>query len=113
MIEGLWTMSFQTDLAVGNGVVIFETSRAFGGDSDFYYLGSYEVDRNKIKAKVTITNYGRHNISVFGIVNPGSSIELIIEGEINDQRIGANGYIKGNPSARINCLLVKRSELPG
>ena len=114
MIEGLWTVSFQGTQAVGNGVMIFETERSFGGDSDFYYLGTYGIDRNRINAVVTVTQYGLKNFSVFGEVPLGGSFHLVIDGEIKDQKtIHARGHRRDNPKVSIHFLLVKRADLPG
>jgi T3SS negative regulator,GrlR len=41
----MWTIRFGAlDQELGAGILVFETGRAFGGDSCFAYTGNYSVD---------------------------------------------------------------------
>jgi hypothetical protein len=42
---------------INAGVVIFETGRLFGGDSWYYYTGTYEGKNGKLTAKLKSTHY--------------------------------------------------------
>lgn len=39
------------------GVVIFETDRIFGGDSWYYYTGTFEAKNGKLTARLKSTHY--------------------------------------------------------
>lgn len=42
MLEALWSVEFQSSFGLqGNGVVVFETGRVFGGDSTMIYVGNF------------------------------------------------------------------------
>lgn len=115
MLEGLWTLSFASNVGgAGNGIVVFETQKIFGGDADYYYLGSYDVKNEKIKAEVKVTFYGNSPNSIFG---EDQEFELIIEGKLpNNINIGNNielrGYRKDSPEKIIVILCKKRENLP-
>src|SRR6266849_2061177 len=59
-IEALWTVDFDTASGwVNAGIVVLETGRIFGGDSQFYYLGHYALDRQEISGTARVTQYIR------------------------------------------------------
>ena len=43
-INGLWTARFSTDIGTGSGVISLVSGRLLGGDSNYFYSGSYRVD---------------------------------------------------------------------
>jgi hypothetical protein len=54
MLEALWSVGFITGQGLhGAGVVIFETGRVFGGDSYFYWVGSYRVGAGRLLERST------------------------------------------------------------
>ena len=63
--EALWAVYFgdagdSSGLRPGSanaGVAVLETQRIFGGDSQYYYLGTYEVEKDRMTATVTITHF--------------------------------------------------------
>lgn len=57
-IEALWTAQFQTAKGWDNGgVVVLETGRVYGGDSQYYYLGTYKMAGEEIEATLSVTHY--------------------------------------------------------
>ena len=59
MIEAMWTVSFSTPQGTfGSGVAVFETGRIFGGDSMYFYLGSYTVSGSDVMGKALVQHYG-------------------------------------------------------
>jgi hypothetical protein len=52
VINGLYKVNFQTDRGSGQGVLVLENGKAFGGDSTMYYSGDYEVRGAMIRAKL-------------------------------------------------------------
>lgn len=66
MIEGLWSIYFQTDQMHGAGVVVFETNRLFGGDDKYFYVGKYVVAHGKLQATAQVTHFAGAPLSIFG-----------------------------------------------
>jgi hypothetical protein len=70
MLEALWSAEFSSNLgAIGGGVVVFETGRVFGGDSQFFYIRTCEVKNDSVRGEVTITHYAGILLSIFGPSN--------------------------------------------
>lgn len=110
MIEGLWSVDFFSNTGdFGAGIVVFETDRVFGGDSQYYYLGTYTVQNHIIKGAVKVTHFANDPYSIFG---KDKEFHLNIEGKISDQVFEAQGYRIDNPDLRIGIRFTKRAELP-
>lgn len=53
MLEALWSVEFlSTAQGYGAGVIVLESSRVFGGDSTYFYIGSYELTHDILTAEV-------------------------------------------------------------
>ena len=52
MKEGLYRISFETEMGAGFGVSYFKNGRLHGGDSWLYYVGTYEVSDRDLKMEV-------------------------------------------------------------
>ena len=117
MLEALWTVEFTSNVDVegegqpaeGSGILVFETNRLFGGDANFYYIGSYEVKDKKVYGKLKITSYTGNTLSIFGNL---SEFDVVLEGESNDDEIFATGYLEQDHNYRIAAKMVKRADLP-
>jgi hypothetical protein len=48
------------------GVVVLETGRLFGGDSGYYYTGSYELQPHRIQAEAIVVKHNPSWIDAFG-----------------------------------------------
>lgn len=110
-IEGLWSVSFASNLpGGGNGVVIFETGRVFGGDSNFYYTGSYSIKSpSTLECDLRIRHFAGSDWSVFG---PATDFELVIAGNVENRVISASGYVKQQPEKQIMFRLERLADLP-
>lgn len=51
---------------VNGGVAILETGRVFGGDSGYYYTGSYTADDDTLEAAVTVQRHNAGWLNVWG-----------------------------------------------
>lgn len=72
MINGLWSVDFHVlpsgTANNGSGVVVFKDGKIYGGDSTYYYTGTYQLNDKAFTAKVRIKHYsGLHN-NIFGNV---------------------------------------------
>lgn len=92
-IEALYVVEFG-DVATGGrtfrngGVAVLETNRIFGGDSGYYYVGTYAVKDNKIEATARIVKHNPTWINAFGDGSPSFNVKM--EGTVN------NGVIQGS-----------------
>ncbi len=67
-LEALWSAQFTSNsITWGAGVIVLELERAFGGDSQYYYIGKFKAFPNQtIEAEITATHYAGPRNSVFG-----------------------------------------------
>jgi hypothetical protein len=118
-LEALWSLLFAAGNtpSVSAGVVVLETGRIFGGDSWYYYTGSYEGRSGKLAARVTITHYaGPIGSPLLGNRLQGS-VELTETERGTDgdghRTISLNGRLVENPSQILVARLTWRAALPG
>lgn len=57
LYEGLYAVKFQTSLGEGGGVVVLKKGEIMGGDSHFYYLGSYQADGDGLIASLQVRRH--------------------------------------------------------
>jgi hypothetical protein len=108
MINGLWIVQFHGPQGNGGGIVVLIDGRVYGGDSGFYYLGSYELKDASFKGRVMVKNFDPALPNVLGIVG---DFELLLEGTVQGPSIVGTGALASAPNARIVVRLTKRSDL--
>ncbi|MBW1616158.1 MAG: hypothetical protein JRJ49_06415 [Deltaproteobacteria bacterium] len=110
MYDGLWTVEFiSTIQRYGNGVLVLNQNRLFGGDAGYYYSGKYDINDKKIEGDIHITRYDRNSVSVLGSI---SDFVLKMSGNIIDEnRFEAIGEIDNNPKACIQIIGTKKEDL--
>ena len=112
MIEAMWAVNFATTAgAFGNGVVVFETGKIFGGDSMYYYTGNYTVSGHAINANVKVKHYAgpKQNIMGMGI----DELNLKTSGQIqNTTSASAQGTDPRFPGQPISMTFRKLADLP-
>jgi hypothetical protein len=110
MIEGLWSVEFESNLGIpGAGIIVFDTQRALGGDSRYFYKGKYAVKGNRIKAMVRVTHFADEPYSIFGEL---AEFDLCIQGEISEPTFCGYGFRPDDPEKRISLRFTKRAVLP-
>ena len=109
MVEGFWIVQYEGMQGNGGGVVVFTKGKVFGGDTGYYYLGSYESRANSLRAQVAVRNFIASVPSVVGITG---DFELSIEGTVEGDTIKATGRLVGVNKPGIAVKLSKRAELP-
>jgi hypothetical protein len=106
-LTGLWTAEFGSSLGLyGTGIVVFEAKLVMGGDSGYYYSGSYELRGNLFNAEISVVLYNSAYQSVFGTLS-GPEI-LIIEGIVQDNTITAKGSLKSSSAVGFGVKLTRR-----
>lgn len=110
MVEALWTFEFISNANVfGTGVVVLESGRIFGGDSQYYFLGSYVIEHGQITAEIESTHYGGVAYSAFG---PAHHLNLRISGPLTEPVAELKGNLLEAPEKQIMVRLTRREELP-
>jgi hypothetical protein len=110
-LEALWSVEFVSNQpGIGAGVAIFETGRVFGGDSQYYYLGTCEVDGNGVAhADVTATHFWGPMSSIFG---PARQVHLRLTGKVAAPVMMLEGSLVEDPSRKVMVRLTRQAELP-
>ncbi len=111
MLEALWSVEFESSFGLGgNGVVVFETGRVFGGDSTMIYVGSFKVENGVIHSDINVKKYANVSgmVSVVGI----NDFTLRVTGTPAQNEMLLSGYVVEDPSRKITIKAVRRAELP-
>ncbi|MEN8196795.1 MAG: GrlR family regulatory protein [Pseudomonadota bacterium] len=110
-LEALWSVEFRTFGAwVRGGVVAVEPQRLIGGDNHYYYLGTYSVVRNAIRAKVRVAHFNGPTRRRLG--QSETYFEVRIVGELHGEQIVGIVYKSDAPSVQIPLRLIRQSDLP-
>jgi hypothetical protein len=112
MLEALWSVKFRAAGTgdFGHGVVVLETGRVLGGDSEYMYVGSYRVgEGGRFLARLEVKHYGQFPISIFG---PVKQFVLDVSGVPARDQFSAQGVMVGRPDLRLELELTRRAELP-
>jgi hypothetical protein len=109
-MDGLWTAEFGSSAGVyGSGVVVFfQDGRIVGGDSWYFYLGTYQLDGNSLQATIDVSNFVEGVENVFKAMGRRFTLELV--GTLGAEgRVIAQGHPRGMPQFRLGVKLTKRS----
>lgn len=109
MVEGFWIVQYEGMQGNGGGVAVFTKGKVFGGDTGYYYLGSYETNGNAVRAKIAVRNFIASVPSVVGITG---DFELSIDGTVDGGVISGTGSLVGANRPGIAVKLHKRASLP-
>lgn len=112
-IEAMWQVTFgagitATGVEFGAGVVVLETGRLFGGDSWFYYIGTYNVVGEDVTCEISVRRHTPGNASVLGKDN---SI-LILRAKFNQEQMLLVGNDAENPAMQFQASIRRIAELP-
>ena len=117
--EALWAVYFgdisdpsRLDPGRANaGVAVLETQRIFGGDSQYYYVGNYAVEKNRITATVTISHFNGEGWSAFGGPLKGS-LRVRLEGLREGNEVRGHMWPEEHPGMRLPAMLRRLADLP-
>lgn len=116
-LEGLWSVIFVSGQnSINAGVVVFETNRLFGGDSWYYYVGTYKGEDGKLTAQFKSTHYA----GPIGSPSMGERPEGMFHfkevsrgHDTNGHRtIDVVGVLVENPNQTVAARLTWRANLP-
>lgn len=112
MIEALWSVEF-VSLPEGNqgaGVVVIETKRIFGGDSNYFYLGTLTSDKDgDVTANVNVKHYFGDTNAIFGSLK---EFTLRLKGKPSEKQWTLFGEVGDNPDRKVAVRLTRLAELP-
>ncbi len=111
MLEGLWTIEFVSNVETyGAGVVVFESGRILGGDSSYYYIGTFRVKNKIVEAEVEGTHYAGEAHSIFGFRH---KFKLKLSGKPQVPLMKLKAHFVDNPlMGDLSAQLTLRAELP-
>ena len=111
MLEALWSVKFTSSFGIeGNGIVVFETGRIFGGDSSMIYIGDYEVKDEEISGEINVQKYADVSgmFSAVGLNN----FTLKITGKLGAETMILSGYVIEDAKRTIEIHATRRADLP-
>jgi hypothetical protein len=106
--NGMYKVFFKTALGEGAGVIITENGTIRGGDSAFYYLGTYHQHAGHIEAQVTGKRHSPGLPSVFGPNQ--ASITLTGQSQGDEAHYDFKGSSPEAPGVIISALLTKLAD---
>lgn len=107
MIEGFWIVQAEGKQGSTGGVAVFTNGRIYGGDSGFFYIGTYEGDRI-IKARVAVHNF---DPSVQNILSVAKDYELHITATLDGDTIKGTAIVPDIPNQSMALRLTKKANL--
>lgn len=107
-LEGLWIVKFEAAQVLGSGVAVFSNGRVYGGETGFYYLGTYEADGNIVKARIVVRNFDATILSGFGI--PGD-YEMDVSAVLQGETMTGTAIVSEHPKYGLGIRLTKKANL--
>jgi hypothetical protein len=101
-IDGLWTAKFATSQGSGSGVVTLSEGRITGGDTNYYYVGTYAAQGSSITASLRVIHFVGPLNNVFG---PIRELVLSISGSIGGRLVMATAHSPSAPFLKMSLRL--------
>ncbi len=106
--DGLWAVEFISTMnRSGKGVIVLSKKRLLGGDSGYYYTGSYDINNGVITADIIVIRHDPNWLSVFGNID---SFKLSFSGQTDNLSFTAIGSIVGAPQLKIRIVGAKKED---
>ena len=91
-------------------MVVFETNRIFGGDSCFYYTGTYNLSGD-FSAEVKITHFNGPELTAFGL-QVSESLQIKIKASRGVDKIVGTMWPVDQPDNRLAITFFHLEDLP-
>ena len=108
MRDGLYKISFQTQMGTGSGVIVLNAGRVTGGDNAAYYVGTYFMTGDRFTVDVEV----HHHTSAPGLrlLFAAESFRLKLEGDgVGDEAI-MSGSSPDAPDVQFSAVLQRLAE---
>lgn len=109
-VDGLWTASFSTGSGTGTGVLTLFDSKLSGGDANYYYLGTYHSQGDRIAGTLRVMHYAGPLTGVFG---PVRNLEMSFAASVRGDLMIAEGRTPTMPGQRLVVKLQRVARLTG
>ena len=114
MLEAVWSVKFRTQNDSGAGVVVLDSGKVYGGDSQYLYVGNYRAKNDPpiVEATILVRKYNTIPgfASVFGALD---KFTLSLSGPIARQAITLQGHLIDPATGQTMVLdLTRQEELP-
>ena len=106
-MEGFWTVHFKGVEGLGAGVATIIGGQVFGGDTGFFYVGTYSQQGNNMTAYVHV----KQHVPSMANVMRRSEFDLELNGTVQGDTISVIGKIPGT-SMHLAGTLKKQGSLP-
>jgi hypothetical protein len=106
-MEGFWTVHFKGVQGLGAGVVTIIGGQLFGGDTGFFYKGTYSQQENTMTAHVHV----KQHVPGMANVMRRNEFDLELNGTMQGDTISVTGKIPGT-SMHLAAILKKQGSLP-
>ena len=104
-MEGLWSVLFSRGAGSYYGVAVFDGNRIFGGDSSFYWTGTYTVQNGQVNAQLdAVSHSGGAVLTVLGTAAQRFWVSLTAPAPTNPA-VGTTVRATGT----VNALLTRRA----
>ena len=110
MENSLWAAHFSSSIGwFGQGVITLNDNIVSGGNSEFFYLGTFSIDSsNNVKAKIFVKNFTEPAQSILGNLNEYTAE---FSGHYYDSQMKLKAVVKEDPSKHISVFLRKIADL--
>lgn len=110
-LEALWTVEYETVNGWNNGgVVVLETGRVFGGDSQYFYVGKYSISGSTLNAIIDTTHYFGERSTAFG--DMAGTFQVSLVGNLMPDGTIAGMMGRTDAAARLRFRMTRRAPLP-
>ncbi len=111
MIDGLWSVQFESHLGEAEGgVLVFRSGEIFGGDDGHFYSGSYAVDADIVWGEVEIKSYTCLDATDFFVSNLDERW-LTFDGRIQQPTMKLTIRPSHSPDVEITARCMKIADL--
>jgi hypothetical protein len=111
MVDAIWSIRLvSSDRISGIGIVVLEAGRIFGGDPEYYYVGTYRAAHGMVYAAIVATPYEETPCTTVDLVAESFRVEL--SGRIDKPKMELRGHLEGDPSRRIRLECTWKADLP-
>jgi len=112
MTEGLWTGEWRSNITNienhGAGTFLFADGVVHGGDTGYFYVGSYQKKGHELQGEFHFQHYSGDPIGILGYATEGI---LVFEGVILRNQMTIEMKLKDLPTVRLTGVLTKRMDL--
>jgi hypothetical protein len=105
MLDGQWNLCFISNLRnIDGGVIEFCDNKIRGGDSNFRYVGDFDLDEGVLSGEMKAVSQENKPHCLFGFLNQFS---IYLYGNVESSQMDLTGYLSDNPTIKIKLHCTK------